>query len=391
MKKICFITTVSATLRAFIVEFAKYLHEHCDLEITFICDNDEAFVASLPSYIKFIPVSMKRGISPAGFGAIFRFVSIFKREKFDMIQYSTPNASFYASIAARFSGVPIRLYCQWGLLYVGFQGWKRMLLKTLEKIVCINSTWIEPISHRNLAFAREEKLIKEKNSSVVWNGSASGIDFRKFDISNKQFWRSEIRAQLGISKSTFVFGFVGRISRDKGSNELLKAFREMIATHPDCVLLFVGDFDGNISVESELLEWSQSEKRVIYNGFSENVEKYLAAMDVFVFPSYREGFGESVIEAESMAVPVIVTDIPGPIDGVLPGETGITVPKQDSKSLLEAMKSLYEDREFLVLLSNRGAEHVKKNYDRKVLFKMFMDDRIKLIESVSKKKGAKNA
>lgn len=128
MKKICFVTTIPMTIKAFVLDTAKYLHEKGDFDISFICNNDEEFAASLPEYIHYYPVSMERGISLGGFKAMFTMKRIFKEQKFDLVQYSTPNASCYASLAAWLAKIPARLYCQWGIAYVGFSGIKGRFL-----------------------------------------------------------------------------------------------------------------------------------------------------------------------------------------------------------------------------------------------------------------------
>lgn len=128
MYKICFVTTISLTLKSFVLELAKYLHATGDFEIHFVCDHDAEFEKTLPEYIHYNPISMKRGISFDGLKAIREMKKYFKQEKFDLIQYSTPNASCYASIAAKQAKIPCRLYCQWGIAYVGFQGIKEGFL-----------------------------------------------------------------------------------------------------------------------------------------------------------------------------------------------------------------------------------------------------------------------
>ena len=162
MKKICFVTTISVTITSFILDFAKYMHENGDYDITFICNKDDEFEKELPDYIHYIPVEMERGINLGGVLACAKMWKIFRENKFDLIQYSTPNASLYASIAGSLARVPVRLYCQWGLAYVGFSGVKRKIFKCEEKLVCKLSTWIEPDSRGNLSFCHEEKLYPEE-------------------------------------------------------------------------------------------------------------------------------------------------------------------------------------------------------------------------------------
>ena len=130
MKKVCMITTVSLTLKAFVVETAKYLHEKCGYDVTLICDTDEEF-SQLPEFIHYIPAPMGRGIDFSALKSIKALFQIFRKERFDMVQYSTPNAACYASIAARLARVPIRLYCQWGIRYVGMQGLSRKIFKII--------------------------------------------------------------------------------------------------------------------------------------------------------------------------------------------------------------------------------------------------------------------
>ena len=336
MKKICFCTTIPLTIRAFILKTAEYLHEHTDWDISFICSYDEAFAESLPDYIHYYPVDMKRGVSFDGVKVIRQMEEIFKRERFDLVQYSTPNASLYASIAAKKAKIPVRLYCQWGMVFTGFSGTKRKLFKKEEKIVCKNSTWIEPDSKSNLEFARSEGLYTADKSSVVWNGSACGIDLDKFDIKQKEQFRRFIREKYNIPDDAFVYIFVGRVKRDKGINELLEAYRKSSEKRPS-YLFVLGWNEIEEGVDKALYDWSCSQENIIYTGEVSDVEKYLSASDCYILPSYREGFGMSVIEAQAMGVPVIITDIPGPVDGIKKDETGLIVPKQNADALADAM------------------------------------------------------
>ena len=379
MKKVCFITTVSVTLKAFVVDFAKYMYSHGDYEITMICNPDPEFEASLPEYIRFIPIPMERGISLGGVAAMMEMVRIFRREKFDLVQYSTPNASLYASLAAWLARVPVRLYCQWGMAYVGFSGMKRRIFKQVEKTVCSLSTWVEPDSRGNLDFSHAEGLYPEQKGSVNWNGSASGVDLHKFDISCRDQWRGGIRAALGIPAEAFAFGFVGRINGDKGINELFTAFRSLLAKHPDAHLLLGGDPEKAETVDESLYDWAEQEHRVHFCGYTNVVEQYLAAMDAYVLPSYREGFGSAVIEAEAMGLPVIVTDIPGPTNAMVRDVTGLVIPLKDAAALENAMERLMEDPVMAGQFGAAGHRFSADNFEQKTLFGYILEDRKRLL------------
>lgn len=379
MKKICFITTIPLTLQAFVMKTAEYLHENTDYEITFICDYDKDFENSLPEYIRYIPVTMKRGISLSGVKAVLKMAKIFKREKFDMIQYSTPNASFYAAIAGKLAKIKVRLYCQWGIAYVGFEGIKRRIFKAIEKTVCRLSTWIEPDSFGNLDFSHREKLYPKDKASVIGRGSACGVNLEKFDYSNKDAFRSEIRNEYNIPEKAFVFGYVGRIRRDKGVNELLKAYKNIHSEYPNTYLLMVGPEECDSTVDESLFTWSKECGQVIYAGFTNEVEKYLSAMDTYLLPSYREGFGMGVVEAEAMGVPVIVTDIPGPTDAMLDGKTGLIVEKKNADSLCTAMVKLMKDKELRKNCSEYARTFASENFEQKAFLELVLNDRKKLL------------
>ena len=379
MKKICFISTIPSTLRTFVLKTAIYLHENTDWDISFICSEDEEFASELPEFIHYFPVPMERGISISGIKSMMQLKKIFVKEKFDLIQYSTPNASLYAALAGKLAGIPVRLYCQWGMVYVGFEGIKRQVFKAIEKIVCKLSTWIEPDSVSNLNFAHEENLYPQTKGSVIWNGSACGINLEKFDISQKIKYRKDIREKYNFPEDSFVYGFVGRITKDKGINELLAAFKQIYESNSNVYLMMVGTTEKDDTVDESLFLWSKKCEHVIYTGFTDIVEQYLSAMDTYILPSYREGFGMGVVEAEAMGVPVIVTSIPGPVDAMKENETGIVVKKGSIKELLRAMKKLYEDKHIRKEYSSNAYDFAINNFEQKKLFGKILLDRKRLL------------
>ena len=378
-RKICFVTTIPITIEAFVFPLAEYLIAHTDWEITFLTGMDEEFKRSIPEGVRVLRVHMHRGMSLDGLRAIRELKAIFKREKFDLVQYSTPNASLYTSIAAKLAGVPVRLYCQWGIVYVGFHGLKRKIFKMIEKTVCRLSTWVEPDSFGNLHFSHKEGLYPEKKGSVIWNGSACGVKLDKFDISQRGVWRAAIREKYGIPADARVFGFIGRITGDKGINELFEAYQQILKEMPDSYLMLVGPMEKADSVNNELYEWANTEARVLFCGSTNVVEQYLSAMDVFILPSYREGFGAVVVEAESMGLPVIVSDIPGPTDAMRQGETGLIVKKADVETLVEAMRRLGNDKELREKFASNARPFIENSFEQSELMRRIMEDRKRLM------------
>jgi len=366
-KKICFVTTTSITLKAFVVQTAEYLHDNGDYDITFICDNDNEFAASLPDYINYIPVLMNRGISLKGISAVFKLIKIFKANKFDLVQYSTPNASFYASIAAKRAKVPVRLYCQWGIRYVGMSGLTGLIFKKLENAVCKNSTDIRAVSLKNHDFAVNEGLYKREKAKVLGKGGTIGVDITNYDIENREEYNRIIKGKYGIGNE-FVFGFVGRFSRDKGSNELLQAVKK-ITEQKNVRLLCIGKAEEENGVDKELYRWAKDSEQVIFTGQLENkdLKKFYAAMDCYVHPSYREGFGMVIQEAAAMGCAVITTDIPGASEVLENGISCILAEPRDPVSLEEKMRKVMNDANLCKNLGIKARERVEKYFDRRIM------------------------
>ena len=382
MKKICFVTTVSVTMKSFVLETAKHLHNECGYDVTLICSYDESFEKLLPEYLHYFPIKMARGIDLSALKSIRAFYKFFKEEKFDMVQYSTPNASLYASLAAKMSKVPIRLYGQWGIRYVGFSGFARRLFKMLEKIVCINSTHIRAVSPMNMRFGIEERLYPPTKVGVIGNGGTIGVDFSAYDISKKTAWNENVRNKLGLKFDDFVFGFSGRVSRDKGCTELFEAFKKVSSRYKHVKLMVVGPFEEKCGIAPELIDWARESDQVVFTGRIENslMREYYSAMNVLVHPTYREGFGMVIQEAGALAVPVITTKIPGAGEVMVGDESCLLVDAKSVESLLVGMEKIISSAELHEKISVGAYERTKKLYNRPTMLELQKKDYLVLLD-----------
>ena len=358
MIKICYVTTISLSIESFFIPQLQYLADN-GFDVTVVCSNDAKLQDKLGDSVRFNPIFIPRGIKLGGsFKAIKELTKFFKREQFDIIQYSTPNAAFYSSIAARMAGCNIRNYHMMGLRYLGASGLGRGILKTLEKITCNNSTSIECVSNSNMKLGIEENLFNKDKATVVFNGSTGGVDLDKFNYSKRDIWRGEVRKEIGVDAGDFLYGFVGRITRDKGINELLSTFLDR---NDNSKLLLLGEIEENNGLDTELLNKAMHHENIIVHPFVEDVERYFAAIDVLVLPSYREGFGNVVIEAAAMGTPAIVSNIPGPIDTIIDNETAITIETHNVKALSNAMDKIRKME--LYTMGNRAHTFVEVSFD----------------------------
>lgn len=380
--KLCAITTIDATMSSFVIDVMREFVKRGD-EVTLICSMSDSFLKKYSKEFNCINIPMKRGVSVSdALKIVPQLIRLFKKEKFDYIQYATPNASLYASIAAWLSHQNPRVYCQWGIRYVGAEGIMRCFLKSLEKMTCRISTHIRSASRKNMEFAISEGLYKPEKAAIIGDGGTIGVDLAEFDINQKQNWKKEILSRMPQLEGKYVFCFVGRIQKDKGVEELLEAFLNAHDTNPNMALLLLGGTDGDIS--KELMQRAERCGDVCFTGFTKEVKLFLAASDALVHPSYREGFSMVIQQAMAMGLPVITTDIPGPSEVIEPDVSGFLVPPHTSAPLKEKMLWLSQHREIGVKMGQKGYERAKNLFNRERMIDLTIKDRMEIIENSTK-------
>ena len=376
--KICCITTIDATLSAFVTEAMKLFVEEGH-EVTLVSTMTEDFIQTYKNTFRLIPIPMHRGISIKDILWMpLTFYRLFRKEKFDYIQYSTPNASFYASIGAWLAKCPIRVYGQWGILYVGADGFMRRILKIIESLTCRLSTHIRPASQKNLDFAVLEGLYTREKAAIIGDGGTIGVDLTQFDINKRNKFRNEVRKYYPILQRRTVFCSVGRLNRDKGCFELLEAFLRMASERDDVALLMIGSKETK-SLPTHFQEKVKSCPRIVFTGHSDKVAQLLSASDVLVHPSYREGFSMVIQEGMAMALPVLTTNIPGPSEVIENDVTGLLVEPRNAEALYEGMKQIIADPERMRAMGQAGLERCKRLFRRERMLQLTYEDRMKII------------
>lgn len=306
-------------------------------------------------------------------------INIFKREQYDLIQYSTPNAALYSAIAAILVGCKLRNYHCMGFRYLGFSGIPKIIFKAIEKLTCSLSSHIECVSPSNLELGVKEKIFDREKAIVVFHGSTGGVDLNRFNFDYRDKWREELRNKYDILENDFVYGFVGRITKDKGIDELFSAYKIIEKTVSNTKLVLIGSLENVELLNPELLSYARDNENILFVGNVNDIEKYYPMLDVLVLPSYREGFGNVVIEAEAMGTPVIVSNIPGPIDTMVNEKTGVWVDVKDVNNLSEKMLIL-NDRELVFEYSKNAIQYVKHYFDSDLLCQKILERKTNLLQ-----------
>lgn len=359
ISKICFIVAVPGTAKAFLSNHIEALSSrHLIYLVANMLNNSEINIPGLTS-ITHVPII--RGISIyKDIRATYLLYKFLKKEKFSAVHSVTPKAGLLTAIAAYIARVPVRIHIFTGQVWATKTGFIRRLLMLMDKIIVRLNTdiLVDGISQRN--FLIEKGILRKNQATVLGSGSISGVDLIKFFP--KPEVRDEIRTQLGIQSDTVVFSFMGRFNTDKGINELFSAFNSLCEINTNAFLLLIGvDEEGMLS---SLKNYAHIEpgKNFHFYGHTNSPESVLQSSDVFCFPSYREGFGTSVLEASALGIPVICSDTYGVLDAMVDNVTGLRCKTKDVASLFECMKRLAEDNSLRKKLGNNGRSRIIEEF-----------------------------
>jgi glycosyltransferase involved in cell wall biosynthesis len=344
-QKIIRITTVPMSLAGLLKGQLKFMSQY--YEVIGISSSGDGFIKDLARWenIKTIPVEMTRKITPfKDLVAVYRLYRIFKKEQPLIVHSHTPKAGTLGMLASRLAGVPHRLHTIAGLPLVEAKGAKRFILNTVERITYACATKIYPNSFGLQDIILENKFTKKSKLKILGNGSSNGIDTAHYNASHfNEVYNTTLKNKLMIGPKDFVFVFVGRLVTDKGINELIKAFVKINKKYNYTKLLLVGPYETNIDPLSEKsLKQINNNKSIISVGWVDDVRPYFSISNCLVFPSYREGFPNVVLQAGSMKLPCIVTNINGCNEIISEPENGFIIPVKNSGALYNAMEKIYE-------------------------------------------------
>ena len=327
-------------------------------------------------------VDLTRKITPIkDLKAVVKLYKFLKKEKPSIVHTHTPKAGIVGMLASKLAGVPIRMHTVAGLPLMEVSGIKRRVLNIVEKLTYSCATKIYPNSRGLKEFIIKEKLTSERKLKILGNGSSNGIDTKHFSPSQvSDLEKRQLRTDLNISKNDFVFVFVGRLVGDKGINELVEVFTEISKTHTNSKLLLVGPLETDLDpLEKNILNEIERNEAIINTGFQNDVRPYFALSHVLVFPSYREGFPNVVMQAGAMGLPSIVTDINGCNEIIRSDVNGIIIPVKDMQAIYNAMKKLVSDNSYYNKVQESSRQMIEKNYSQSELWNALLMEYNRLI------------
>lgn len=378
-KSIVSITTIAPTMETFVLESMEYMQQK-GWNVTLMCKMDLHLIANIPPEMHYVDIPMERSFSLVkAWRCTWCLVKEFRRIKPAIVQYGTTHAALFGSIAAWITHVPVRIHLQWGIYNYKEMGLSGCFYWFVEWLTCKLSTTVRPVSHKNLDVAIDSKLFKSGKGKVLGEGGTIGVKLSNYPLAKKEEYRNAIRERHQIAKDAYVFGFIGRISKDKGVNELIEAFRKI--ENESAHLLLIGPDEG--TVNAQLKTWAEQCPKVTFTGrvSHEEMPQYISTLDVLVHPTYREGFGMVLQEAMAMQVPIITTNIPGPSEVIEDGKSGMLVPSHDAVALRDAMNTFVHTPGMCEQYGVNGRKRVEQYFDRPRMIENIYIDKEELYSS----------
>lgn len=379
--KILHVVNIFFTIPYFLGEQLNYFSKK-KYELFVVCSPSDLLESySLSHNFKYKQIPILRKISLVeDIKALINIISYINENKIEVVVGHTPKGALLAMISGFISRVPIRIYFRHGLVYETSKGFTRFILISMDRLTSFLATKIVCVSPSVYKQSLSDKLNVERKQIILHKGTCNGIDTKRFHRENLAIERiSELRKKYSISEhKSFVIGYVGRLVRDKGIIELVEAFNQVQKQHLNCKLLLVGMMEERDSLPNEIITEIHNNSSIICTGYIDNqdMENYYALMNLFVLPSYREGFPTSVLEAASMELPILTTRATGCIDSIIENTNGCFV-SHDKDEISQYMNRFINYPELCVEYGKNGRKFVMDNFRQDIIWekieKLYLD------------------
>lgn len=338
MKKICIVVSTPMTVKAFLLKHIEILSNEYEITIVSNSNLDLSQEYKIKCLSKYIPINRKINFLE-DIKSVILLYKFLKKENFNLVLSVSPKAGLISSISSFLARIENRIHFFTGQVWATKRGIFRFILKSVDKLIATLNTNNLVDSPSQKEFLIREKVIQDEKSTVLLQGSISGVDVNKFSFSEEI--RLELKNKYKIENSDIVFMFIGRLNTDKGIFDLVWAFDKLLKKYENVKLFLIGPDEENI--ENQICEFLKF-KNVIRIDYVSNPQEILNVADVLVLPSYREGFGTIVIEAASMGIPCIASDIYGLNDAIVNNKTGLLHKVKDVDDMIEKYEYLIENK-----------------------------------------------
>ena len=389
MKKLIRITTVPLSLKVLLKGQLRFMASNGFDVKGVSSEGEELREVRENEGIAVEAITMSRKITPfQDLKSLWEMWNFLRKEKPQIVHTHTPKAGIIGMLAARLAGVPHRLHTVAGLPLMEATGTKRKILNFVEKLTYSSATRVYPNSKGLYDFILQNNFTQSNKLKIIANGSSNGIDTTFFSPDQvTEIEKVTLREKLNIQPDNFVFVFVGRIVSDKGINELIKAFSELQAAENNepagIKLLLVGGLENDLDpLNPETLAEINQNKDIISVVFQQDVRSFFAIADALVFPSYREGFPNVVMQAGAMGLPSIVSDINGCNEIIIEGENGLIIPSKNVEKLKEKMLTLAKDKNLYTKLKGNSRRMIENRYEQSVVWNALLEEYEGLLQSV---------
>lgn len=367
-KKVLHVVNVSFVLPYFIGDQFHYFAKK-GVKFSVACRPSEHFSAyALEKNFHPLGIHIEREMDVAkdlkSIATLYKFI---RKKKIEIVIAHTPKGGLLGMIAATLAGVKTRVYFRHGIMYETSIGMKRAILKKIEQLTGALATQVVCVSPSVLHYSALNKLSSAKKNIILNNGTCNGVDLNRFSRTKPSSKFNDAKLE-GQFKDAFVIGYVGRLVRDKGIGELIEAWKILLLQHDNIKLLLVGPFEERDALNEADKNYIQAEPSIIFTDFVMDAVPYYKLMDVFILPSYREGFPTVILEASAMELPVITTRSTGCVDAIKENETGIYT-DIEGHDIASNINFYVLNPDIAKLHGANGREFVKNNFDQEFIWK----------------------
>ena len=316
-------------------------------------------------------IKMERTISPLkDLSSLIKIISYFLKVKPHVCNAGTPKAGLLGMLAAWITRVPFRVYTMRGLPFEGETGLKRKILILVEKIACACANKVICISPSVETVALKNKLTSKNKTVLIGAGSSNGLQLEKY-VFNEKIGQAvkNVKDKYSLEKYKFIIGYVGRINKFKGVEELVTAFEMLQEKYENLALMLIGSKEKKDTISLDCEKKIADNPDIFEVGYVSDPIPYYYAMDILAFPTYREGFGNVSIEAQATGTPVVTTNATGSVDTVVHNETGFIVDVKDVMGLKDAIEKFIQDPELIETMGEKARKRVFEKFDSKIIWK----------------------